>query len=173
MLKYSHVQLSITSPDGPPDEITRHLGVKPTRVREHEYTSSKSCKPSEKIRSWSWDLESPKDANHEPCARVEALLDLIKPFSERLCSLDPKFKRSIDCLFHCTHQAGEPITGQFDWLMLGPEQLKRMADLGVMFGYETMHFDEKWYDEHMKRKANRPNNFLHRIFQTARGLKNR
>jgi len=173
MLKYSSVKLSISCSDGLPEAITHHLGVEPTSVDEHEFNSGKPGEPIEKIKSWYWNFESPKDADYNPCARVEALLDAIAPFADRLKNLAPSNGRGINCLFHCTHPAGETINGLFDLLILKPDQLKRMGELNLTFGYEIMHFEEKWYEEHMAKKVKKTDSFLHRILKAPSVFKKR
>ena len=138
MLKYSHVALKITNLAEPTGrEITEHLGIAPTQVQE-----GKLHVGTNETLHYTWRLDSPKDHNFAPALRLEALLDVIAPFSERLISLDGKYRRFIDLVFHVTAQRPDGrITGEFDWFTMGPSLMSKMGAWNLLFSYETFWFD--------------------------------
>ena len=76
-----------------------------------------------------------------PTARLIALLELIQPFGERLVSLDPRWDRWIDVLYHVTPQHPRGVTGEFDWFNLPTTSIKILANLNLSVSYETIWFD--------------------------------
>lgn len=149
MLKLSHVCLAVTLPmdrTGTPEEITEHLGVRPTSVKRSVLTLRSPDGRTKQHAPWTWMLASPEDETRTFQSRVQALLASISPFGDRLRTLDSKFAKSIDCLFHCTF---EPPMG-FDMIMLSTEQLRLLADLNLSFACETVWWTEEAFKQNMK-----------------------
>jgi hypothetical protein len=141
MILYSHVALIIPLAGPSGDAVTEHLGISPTKIRANKgYGRLRNGSPEE-IMLYAWVLDSPKDVSHEPLVRINALLDAIETFSDRLRSLDKGFRRWIDVVYHVTPQHAHGITGEFDWVTLGHQTMGRMARLELMFSYESFWFD--------------------------------
>lgn len=141
MIRYSHVALLIPLSEPSGREVSEHLGVTPTMVRESTGHQSGPDGLLVPYTSHTWQLDSKKDVSHQPVARIEALLDEVELFSERLLSLDPKFHRWIDMVFHVTPQHPHGVTGEFDWLSLPHQTMGRLSRLQLDLSYESFWFD--------------------------------
>lgn len=136
MIKYSHVRLLILSDETGLDEIQRHLTIEPSSKSKSE------CLPPPPFLTHSWILDSPVDvSNGNPTARLEALADLIEPFGSQLKSLDPKYKRHIDIIYHVTPQHVGGITGEFDWFYCPATLMARISSWDLSLSYESFWFD--------------------------------
>ncbi len=95
-------------------------------------------------------LESELDENHQPIERIHSLIETIEQFSERLLSLEERYERWIDVLFHVTPQHSHGIQGEFDWITFPHETMGRLSALKLTISYEAMWFDHPdwklpWY----------------------------
>ncbi len=137
MIRYSHVGLFIVCDETDVSAITEHLGCAPTKV---------DYEPSDPIRSTglthTWRLDSPQShSDGDPTARLEALLNIVEPFGDRLKTLDPRFSPWVDILFHVTPQRPHGVSGEFDWFRLPAPITKRLASLNLGLSYETIWLD--------------------------------
>ena len=168
MIRYSHVSLIILCETiAVADSISVHLQIKPSRVREDKTQSwSEEHGHKEKI-TYAWMLDSPKSATDgDPTARLYALAELIEPFGEKLLTLDAKFKRWIDVLYHVAPQHPHGITGEFDWLRMPATLMKRLANLNLDVSYEAFWFNHPDWVSPQNR------NWLKRTWRKIRGRKN-
>ena len=147
MLKYSHVALKITNLKEPTGrDVTKHLGIAPTKIQK-----VKGHVGTKETLLYIWRLDSPKDQNFAPVVRLEALLDVIAPFSEKLISLDSRYSRLIDLVFHMTPQREDgTINGEFDWFMMSPPLMSKMGAWNLPFSYEKFWYEEKFYKIRME-----------------------
>jgi hypothetical protein len=154
MLRYSHVALKIANlNDSTGREITGYLGVKPTKIQESKIRQSRLGEASKETLHHIWSLESPKNQEFQLGERVEALLETIAPFSSKLISLDSKYRRWIDLVWHTTPQRENgTITGEFDWIMLSPSQMSRMGAWNLQLSYEKFWFEEDFYKKRLESK---------------------
>ncbi len=170
MVRYSHVALTILVEDPGGKEVSQYLGVLPTCVRESKgFRRNRSEAPLEAYTSYTWSFDSKKDISHQPIVRIHALLDEVELFSERLLSLDAKYHRWIDMLFHVTPQHSHGITGEFDWLSLPPKTMERIAKLQLSLSYEVFWLDHPdWrlpWHKRLLRKLKRPNQSPATVFK--------
>jgi hypothetical protein len=143
MIRYSHASLLVLcKAKSEPDMITSYLGIQPSRVREDRVKGwNKEAGHSETI-SHTWMLDSPKNAEQaEPTGRLAALADAIEPFGGQLLSLDTRFRRFVDVVYHVTPQRPESITGEFDWFHMPAVLMRRFADWNLDVSYEAFWFD--------------------------------
>ncbi|HTS16953.1 MAG TPA: hypothetical protein VMP11_05215 [Verrucomicrobiae bacterium] len=92
--------------------------------------------------SSTWVFDSPKSAEAaDPTGRLVGLADAIKPFGERLLSLDTQFKRFVDVVYHVTPQHSNGINGGFDWLRLPAVLMRRFAAWNLDVSWETFWFN--------------------------------
>jgi hypothetical protein len=151
MIRYSYVRLMIHFEPGRSAEVSTHLGVQPSGIIEPE--------PEDKCGTWY--LDSPKDIDSDPTARLHALADAIEPFADRLMSLDAKFHRGIDVLYHTTPQHSHGVTGEFDWFQMPAALMRRFSAWNLDLSYETIWFD------HPDWKRPQTPGFLSRLFGRA------
>lgn len=141
MLRYSHVALIIQLEDSSGEAVTKHLGITPTSIRESTGQRRLPDGTWESYTSFSWFLDSKKDASHQPIARIHALLEEVESVADRLLALDAKYRPWIDMLFHAVPQHPRGVTGEFDWLSLPAETMGRIARLQLTLSYEVFWFD--------------------------------
>ncbi len=76
-----------------------------------------------------------------PTARLSALADAIEPFADELVSLDPKFMRMIDIIYHITPQLIGGITGEFNWFRCPALLMANISGWNLDVAYEAFWFD--------------------------------
>ena len=143
MIRYSHVSLMIYCKDrSEADLISQHLGTQPSRLREDKLKRGVQEPGHSEVGSSFWILDSPKSAETaDPTGRLFALADSIEPFSERLLTLDPRFHRFVDVVYHLTPQHASGITGEFDWLRMPAALMRRYAAWELGVSYEVFWFN--------------------------------
>jgi hypothetical protein len=141
MIRYSHVALIIPLEDSSGEAVTKHLGIVPTGVRESKGLRSSSAGVLVPHTSYCWFLDSKKDASYQPIERIHTLLEEIEPFADRLLTLDSKYRRWVDMVFHAVPQHPHGIMGEFDWLSLPADTMARISRLQLMLSYEVFWFD--------------------------------
>src|SRR5687767_4198193 len=115
MLLQSRVILAIQCSDpGDAATISSHLGVQPTRVEEHRPRVRQANGEMVVTPFYAWTLDSPTPAEEgDATARLLGLVELIRPFGERLVTLDPKWVRYIDICYRRTPQEPSGLTVEF------------------------------------------------------------
>ena len=141
MIRYSHVSLVITLDAGGPEEVSAHLGVDPSRIMEWISNERQDDGTFKEVKRRNLVLDSPKGIEADPTARLAALADLIEPFAVRLASLDLRFRRWIDIVFHVTPQHPHGVKGEFDWFRLPAPLMKRLASWDIEVSFERFWFD--------------------------------
>jgi hypothetical protein len=136
MIKYSHVRLLILCDEKGVEEISQHLGIGPAEVK-----SSDSGNPPPTGLTHVWCFDSPKSTDCEPTTRLESLADAIEPFADKLLSLDSRYPRFIDIVYHTTPQHVGGITGEFDWFRCPAPLMSRLGRWNLDLSYETFWFD--------------------------------
>ena len=131
MIKYSHVRLLILCNSDDVEKINSHLGVDPTEVKSDDG----------KNFTHTWCLDSPMNADGDPTARLAALAEAIEPFADKVVSLDSKFPRFIDIVYHVTPQHVGGITGEFDWFRCPAQLMGKISGWNLDVSYETFWFD--------------------------------
>jgi hypothetical protein len=122
--------------------ITALLGVEPTRVRESKSQGWHEDGSWKESTHYAWMLDSPRShTDGDPTARLDALADLIEPFAARLPSLRPQFSPWIDIVYHITPQHPHGVTGEFDWLRMPAELMRRYSAWDLSISYESFWFD--------------------------------
>jgi hypothetical protein len=142
MIRYSHVSLLIPCAIENGATITSLLGVQPTRIRESKSQGQREDGSWQESTHYTWMLDSSKShLDGDPTARLYALADIIEPFAARLPSLRPQFTPWIDIVYHVTPQHPHGVTGEFDWLRMPAELMRRYSawDLGI--SYESFWFN--------------------------------
>ena len=158
MVQYSHVRLLILCDAAGVDIITQHLGVDPTG------TDSKATVPPTKF-THTWFIDSPNTAaDGEPNTRLQALADSISPFSSQLISLDERYRRFIDIVYHVTPQHVGGISGEFDWFRMSSQLMAKLGSWNLDVSYESF-----WFDHPDWKRLQHPwwKQLLHRIFPTT------
>jgi hypothetical protein len=159
MVTYSHVRLLILCDESGLDNIPQQLKIEATG------TEKSQCFPPPKELTHSWYLDSPIAASDgNPTARLEALADAIEPFGDRLVSLDHRYKRFIDIVYHVTPQHVGGISGEFDWFSCPALLMSRISGWNLDLSYEAFWFDHPdwkrlkypWWERLLRRF--RPNN---------------
>ena len=136
MIKYSHVRLLILSDAENVDELTQLLGVNPTEIK-----FDKESKPPPTGLTHTWCLDSPMGTEGDPTARLEALAEIMEPFASKLVSIDTRFPRFIDIIYHVTPQRENGITGEFDWFRCPAKLMAKISGWNLDVSYETFWFD--------------------------------
>ena len=132
MLKNSHVSLVIVLKEPSGREVTKHLGISPTRILVP--------KPHPKIAVRSlWYLDSPQSEGNNSGERLAALIDFITPFSERLISLDSSYSRHISLIFQYTPEC---VDGRM-WadptgLVISAPNMSKLGAWNLYLTYETI-----------------------------------
>jgi hypothetical protein len=128
MIRYSHVSLSIPCEPSSAATITETLGVQPTRVRQKRMHKRREDGSWEETFHYTWMLDSPKGhAEGDPAARLYALADRIEPFAVRLSELRPHFRVWIDISYQITPEHTHGVTGEFNWLRMPAELMRRFG----------------------------------------------
>jgi len=142
MVKYSNVALRIFLKEPIGHEVTEHLGVSPTLIRESTLYSGKiGAEPKATIHH-TWELHSPKDEDANAGERLAALIDVITPFSERLISLDGTYRRHISLMYHLIpEQRDGSIFGNSIGLGISAPNMSKLGAWNLVFFYEAMWFN--------------------------------
>lgn len=91
---------------------------------------------------YAWMLDSPKNHTEaDPTARLYALAELIERFAPRLPSLRPRFTPWVDVVYHIVPQSPHGVTGEFDWLRMPAELMRRYGGWDLDVSYESFWFD--------------------------------
>ena len=164
MIRFSRVSLLIGCDASEVAAITAHLGVEPSEVAEH-LSMARHGDDTFAEKVWhNWVLHSPMSAEQgNPTDRLFALVELIHPFRDRIVSLDSRWHRWVDVLYHVTPQHPHGVTGEFDWFNLPTTLIKAIADLNLSVSYETFWFDHpewqrprrSWWAR-LRRQAQKP-----------------
>jgi hypothetical protein len=86
----------------------------------------------------SWSLDSPMSADAgDPTSRLWALIEVIRPSGERLISLDPKWERFIDIVYHVTPQRPSGITAEFDWFRMPATMMRILGEWGLVVRFKS------------------------------------
>lgn len=142
MIKYSHVALIIQLKDDSIGKVvTDHLGIQPTRIQESKSQVNNGDDTFREEISYSWHLDSPKDENFDPTERLGTLMDLIRPVSSKVKSLDSSYSRWIDILFHVTPQHPHGVLGEFDWFRMPAVFMKELGEWNLDVSYESIWFN--------------------------------
>ena len=137
MIRYSHVSLIILCDTIGVQEITDRLGRAPSRV-DHDPEQE----PPQTGLTHTWRIDSPLgDADADPTGRLVALLNVIEPLGPKIASLDKRYSRWIDIIYHVTPQHFSGVTGEFDWFQLPKDLIKKLAVLDIDLSYETFWFN--------------------------------
>jgi hypothetical protein len=146
MMYLSHCCLRIWSETAGAAEIetiTADLGCPPWEIVESPVTILKTdgSGSREDRVNYFCVLNSPLSAKQaSPADRLLALIDVIRPFSERLASLDSRWGRTIDIVESFTVRPG--AAPDCDWFRIPAAAVKALGEWNVNFSYETFWFKE-------------------------------
>ena len=132
----SHVRLMIPCGKESAATVTEMLGVEPTWVEE--------TKPPEKPQSI-WYLDSPAgDEEGDVRYRLSALMEVVRPFGERLAGLRPRFRTIVDVKYIVAQspefaKAGAPPA---DWFSMPAEMMRCFGEWGLTFSYAVYWKDQ-------------------------------
>ena len=142
MIRYSSVSLIIPCKAEEVAAISGHLDFEPSEIREWRSTRQQSDGSMKDMIHHNWALHSPLSASQgDPTARLFALMEVIRPFSARLVTLDTRWHRWIDIVYHVTPQRPSSITGEFDWFRLPAVMMKLLGEWNLDVSYESFWFD--------------------------------
>ena len=141
MVLHSHVSLVVMLNDSEGAEVTSHLGVPPTEIKQSSIRTNRDDHSVEERTVYSWHLASPKDATFELTDRLAALVDLIVPIAPKIISLPPFYKRWIDVLYHVAPERPNRLTGEFFWFTLPPATMSRLGSCKLNISHEIFWFD--------------------------------
>jgi hypothetical protein len=142
MIRYSHVSLMIPCDADSAASITATLGVQPTRLLASKSNSLCGDGNWKQRLHHAWMLDSPKShAEGNPTVRLYALADLIDPIASRLAAIRPQFRPWIDILYHTTPQHRHGVTGEFDWIQVPADLMRRYGAWDLDISYESIWFD--------------------------------
>jgi hypothetical protein len=146
MIRYSRVSLLIPCEANEADAISAHLGIQPTEVRQSRPRVRQPDGTMAEELWHTWSLDSPMSADAgDPTSRLWALIEVIRPSGERLISLDPKWKRFIDIVYHVAPQSPDGITVEFDWFRVPAIMMKILGEWGLDVSYEVFwHNHPDW-----------------------------
>ena len=89
-----------------------------------------------------WMLDSPLDATQgDPTTRLESLADAIEPIADKIVTLDDRFRRFFDIVYHVTPQHVGGISGEFDWFRCPADLMRRISGWNLDVSYEMFWFD--------------------------------
>jgi hypothetical protein len=167
MERFSHCRLKISSAAAEKAEIeaiSAALGCQPSEVAESPVTILKTDGSGHREDRvyYFWVLNSPLSAKQaSPADRLLSLIEVIRPFSERLTSLDAHWGRGIDMVESFSiRPAPYPA---FDWFRLPASAIKTLGEWNVDFSYETFWFSEpdqspvhrRWWERLCRTKTDR------------------
>ena len=142
MIRYSRVSLLIPCELSDAALITEHLGVSPSEVAASTETARRSDGTMTEEVKHAWTLHAPMTADQgDPTARIWSLVEVIRPFANRLVGLDTRWNRWIDVLYHVTPQRAGGINGEFDWFRVPAGMMKLLAEWNLDISYESFWFD--------------------------------
>ena len=109
---------------------------------------------------YTWTLHAPMSAEQgDPTAHLWSLVEVIRPFADRLMALDERWKRWIDIVYHVTPQRADGIIGEFDWFRVPAAMMKELGAWNLDVSYEVFWFDHpEWQAPRRSwwRRAQRP-----------------
>jgi hypothetical protein len=147
MIRYSHVSLLIPCDSVSAATITTALGVEPTRIRKSKFQVRAKDGSFQDRVDHTWMFDSPKShTDGDPTARLYALADAIEPFAVRLPSIREEHKPWVDIVYHVTPQHPNGVTGEFDWLRMPAELMRRFGAWDLNVSYETFWFNHPDWD---------------------------
>jgi len=142
MILRSHICLWINCKAEEASEITAQLGIEPSEIRECPITQRQPDGTMAQKDCHAWVMNSPMSAEAgDPTARLSALAEVIRPFGDRLVSLDPRWRRWIDIAYWVTPQRPTGITGEFNWFRLPVKLMKDLSNWELHLSYEVF-----WHD---------------------------
>jgi hypothetical protein len=159
MVLHSHVSFVVLLHDPQGAEVTSHLGIAPTEIRQTKVQTNRDDRTMEEKTVYSWHLASPKDASCELTDRLAALVDLIGPLAPKILSLQPSYKRWIDVLYHVAPEKPDTLTGEFFWFTLTPSLMSQLGACKLNISHEIFWFD------HPEAEAKRKRSWLPKFFQ--------
>jgi hypothetical protein len=129
--------------------ITARLGTEPSEIIKSE---SKLRQPdgtmADKI-GHSWVVHSPMSAESgDPTARLWTLVEVIRPFAERLVALDTTWYRWINIVYWVTPLRPTSVYGEFDWFRMPASLMKILAEWNLNLSYEVF-----WQDHPDRKKS--------------------
>ena len=155
MITYSHVALIVSLGHESGQGVTQHLGLSPTKIRESTMQRRDDAGVMRPVGGALWMLNSPMDASHQPLERIHSLLDLVEPIGDRIATLDVKYSRWIDMVFHVRLRSEQGI--DFDWLSLPHQTMHRISTLRLNLSYEVFRFNHSqvrpWYKRFFAKQA--------------------
>lgn len=120
-----------------PDLITARLKIVPTQVSKkgEVWRTARGHERTWPLNAWfisSEDKVESKDVRRH----LDWRLDQLQPVKGSLLEMQsmPEMKMSIECVWWSAHGQGGPT--------LWPEQMQRMAELGLECGFDIAFFDE-------------------------------
>lgn len=100
---FSFVVGSTIQDPGDPEEVTRHLEIKPSTV---VWSNIQARNPVtdrlEPYRTWLWQLRSPLGDEASPAQRVDSLIDVLRPLRDRIVSIPFRYWRHVSCKYEST-----------------------------------------------------------------------
>lgn len=126
MYKHSIVRLSIFRSGLNADEISKRLGIRPSPWGSSE----------------TWTLESPKDHTCGLASRIDALLDLLSPISDRLEAVAGT--KLLTCVYYFSFDPQDSSTAYLnEWFRLTSQMMSRLSQLRIEFSHEIFLADEE------------------------------
>jgi hypothetical protein len=142
MIRYSHVSLVILCDLSDIAAITTHLGMGPSEVAELRTMNLKPNETTKEQIHHKWMLHAPLTAEQgDPTARLWSLVEVIRPFADRLLTLDARWRSWIDILYHVTPQRAGGINGEFDCFCVPAAMMKLLGTWNLDVAYESLWFD--------------------------------
>lgn len=142
MIRYSRVSLLIPCELADAAQITERLGVSPSEVAESRPMIRQHDDTMKEQVCHTWSLHAPMTAEQgDRTARLWSLVEVIRPFADRLVALDGKWNRWIDIVYHVTPQRAGGITGEFDWFRVPATMMKLLGEWNLDVSYESFWFD--------------------------------
>jgi hypothetical protein len=140
----SDVRLSIHCRDSAEaDEITSLLGVRPSAVVDPHFRRIPGWEPME-CKIWSFDSPIPTGGG-DATTRLQALVESIRPFADKLASLDPKWKRYILVGYHAAPFTPNGFVGEFDSFNLPAAIARQLGEWKLDLAYEVIwHNHPDW-----------------------------
>jgi hypothetical protein len=143
--KWFRASLTILGEEVQPDEITRLLGVAPTRTHLRGEPRSLHGKIAKLVWKDSlWLLTCPLTDDRDPAEHLIWLLDSVEPKLSVIKDLAAKFRVKVFCGFSSMNGQGG--------FTLAPITLQRLARLGVPFSLDLYPPDSALMDEGMDAK---------------------
>jgi hypothetical protein len=121
---------------GDPEEITKHLGTKPSNVVWHDLQARNPVTNRlQTYRAWMWLLRSALGDEASAAQRVDSLLEALLPIRDHIRSIPSRYWRHVYCQYD--HTANEFPLLSDSGIILSVENMRHLVDLNLHLSFSA------------------------------------